>query len=78
MGIRLRGREGHVVDRGGLLAATMGEQAASQNHWLCNKNEHICALEGILGDLAGAKVEVKAGVGEVNGGNAARNKPEKK
>ena len=41
-------------------------------------NGHIWALEGVLGDLAGAKVALKVGVDEVNADSAARNKPKRK
>ena len=39
--------------------------------------QHL-GFEGVLWELAGANVAVKAGVGEVNGDSAARNKPKKK
>ena len=68
----------HFGDRGGPLEATLGEQAALQNHWFYRINGNIWALEGVSGDLAGAKVAVKAGVGEVNGDSGAHNKPKRK
>ena len=63
--------------RGDPSEATFGEQAALQNHWFYRINGNIWALEGVSGDLAGAKVAVKAGVDEVNGDSGARNKPKR-
>ena len=72
------GLGGHFGGPRGPFRAIFGEEAALQNHWFYCINGNIWALEGVSGDLAGAKVAVEAGIGEVNGDSAARDKPKRK
>lgn len=70
--------DGISVREGVTFGCNFWKRAALQTHMIYCIKCHSWALEGVLEDLAGAKVVAKACVGEVNGDSGARNKPERK